>query len=440
MATYYVSSVDGSDVDTGASWALAKATVAGALAAATADGDIILVDSAHAFSAGAGISWNPSANIEVAIISVNRAGGDAHLAGAAESVGASSSDFTVNTSTATLYIEGMTLNSGTTGSGSITLGYTSNVARIRMKNCTLKVLSAGGASAIKAGLASRPELSLVELEGCTLQLANNATGIGMYSHNNVRLRGCTVTLTGSSPSTLFRMEAGTGALEVIDCNLVAYTGADLVMFGGYGHHNFANCKLHSTPALQPASWTGNSNGSVTYVNCDSGDTTYKFNYYTVEGALTTNIATYANDGATVDGNLASWQIVTTAGCDEDSPFYTPWVSTWIDSTGSKTLSLELVYDSASNLDDREVWAEFEYLGDASFTLGTIVSSRNTDPFTGTGTDLTAGAATWTETLTNDNKDKIATTVTVNQKGLARARLIVGKASQTLYLDPQLRVA
>src|SRR3990167_9027284 len=47
MATLYVRSTDGSDADTGATWALAKASLAGAFAAASA-GDTIYVSQVHA--------------------------------------------------------------------------------------------------------------------------------------------------------------------------------------------------------------------------------------------------------------------------------------------------------------------------------------------------------------------------------------------------------
>lgn len=47
MANFYVRSTDGSDIDGGTTWALAKATLAGALAVATA-GDTIFVSDNHA--------------------------------------------------------------------------------------------------------------------------------------------------------------------------------------------------------------------------------------------------------------------------------------------------------------------------------------------------------------------------------------------------------
>jgi hypothetical protein len=249
-------------------------------------------------------------------------------------------------------------------------------------------------------------------------------------------------LTGAAPTDIFTLTHGSPNVRFIGCDLSAYSGTSWVdnteMTGSV---EFSDCKLHATPSLTPPdAWTTPGSGQITWINCDSGDTEYKFNRYTREGALTVDTATYASDPATVAGTSVSWKIVTTSESDEDSPFVTPWVSTWIDSTGSKTLSLELVYDSASNLDDREVWAEIEYQGTAAFPISTVYSSRNANPFTGVGADLTAGSATWTEAMANDNKDKITVTVDVNGKGLARARLFVGVASQTLYVDPQLRVA
>ena len=460
MATYYVSSVDGNNADTGASWALAKATVAGALAVATTTGDIILVDSAHAYDAGGNsITWNASSGIHVSIISTDRVNGGA-LAGASERCGTGSGGYAFYIATAnaqTLYIQGMTIEPSTTSNDAtvcvIASAQPPGVVGVTMKNCTLLRQSGNDKTTFQLGTtaASNARLPVVVLDGCTFKTTSitypSNTPFLRLGAAAVEIIGCsTVTTAGTTPTKILNGGAQAaqghfGDARIIDCDFSATACADTVDIGGTWYPiEFVNCKFHASTTLVPTgTWLAGA-ASVSYVNCDSCDTEYKYAHYSREGALTVDTATYASDPATVAGTSLSWKIVTTASAIESSPFVTPWVSTWIDSTGSKTLSLELVYDSATNLTDREVWAEFEYLGNASYPLGTVVSTRNANPFTGTGTDLTAGSATWTEAMANDNKDKITTTVTVNGKGLARARLFVAKASQTLYVDPQLRVA
>lgn len=449
MATYYVSSVDGNNADTGADWANAKQTVAGALAVATTTGDVILVDSAHAYTANAAISWALSAGIHVSIISTDRTNGGV-LAGAKESVGAANAAFQVFTGVeSSAYLSGLTLEAGTNNNNACDLLIASTGSDFRMGveavNCTFNMFANSTGASCAIGTGGGNENRKLRFRGCTFDTARGSgTSTVWQVGRSTQFIGCTWTASGGFPGTsAFDLDVGYGLVRFQGCDLsgLASTNWFSIEASGCASAELVDCKLHATPALAPAdTWPAYEDPSVTYVNCDSGDTEYKYAYYTREGAITVATGTYASDSATVAGQALSWKIDTTADADEDSPFVTPWVSTWIDSTGSKTLSLELVYDSASNYDDREIWAEIEYLGNASFPISTVYSSRNANPFTGTGTDLTAGSATWTEALTNDNKDKITTTVTVNGKGLARARLYVAVASTTIYLDPQLRVA
>ncbi len=63
MANIYVRSTDGNDADSGATWALAKATLGGALAIATS-ADTIWVSQNHAETAvatGVQVTWVPAA-------------------------------------------------------------------------------------------------------------------------------------------------------------------------------------------------------------------------------------------------------------------------------------------------------------------------------------------------------------------------------------------
>ena len=55
MATIYVRSTDGNNADNGSTWALAKATIAGA-AAIDAAGDTVFVSDAHAESTAGAVT------------------------------------------------------------------------------------------------------------------------------------------------------------------------------------------------------------------------------------------------------------------------------------------------------------------------------------------------------------------------------------------------
>src|SRR5258707_8183174 len=118
MANIFVRGTTGSNANTGADWNNAKQTVAGGLAVA-ATNDIIYVDNGESFTANAAITWTPVTSGNVSIISALRSGtsGATPATGAAESVGAASSAFTINGAvSAGVYIFGMAINGGTNNS------------------------------------------------------------------------------------------------------------------------------------------------------------------------------------------------------------------------------------------------------------------------------------------------------------------------------------
>jgi hypothetical protein len=54
---------------------------------------------------------------------------------------------------------------------------------------------------------------------------------------------------------------------------------------------------------------------------------------------------------------------------------------------------------------------------------------------------TASTATWTTTgLTTPNTQKLEVTFTPQKKGLVQARVVLAKASKTIYVDSKLTVA
>jgi hypothetical protein len=457
MTVYYVSSVDGSDASDGLTWANAKATVAGAIAVATASGDIIYVDSAHSFTPGAAITWNAvTANQVLAIISASRASGEpptAWAAGAAENVGAANAVFGIGSiGGQRLRIFGMTINGGTGNSAGAHIsiavaGETDTIISVDLQGCTLNVNSTNAAARLQFGpSADTTKLTTTSnVVNCAVGIKNVATGaVMLFRDCRVRITGLTMSyIGGSKPASLCDFQTNlTSDVTIADSDLSAYEKS-----GGFyfditnmaGPLRLINCKTSATPGLYTGSFLGNV-ANITAVLVDPGDTHNTFAYYNRLGQITQNTSNFANSGAQFDGAGISWEIVTTAACSEAEPFVTPWIHRWLDTTGSQDIHLQLLRASATDFTNREVWAEFECLENASFPIGTITSTRNAQPFDGTPVDLTNSAKTWTEIVANDNEMECRVTRTVAEKCTARARLMVGVASITagnMYLDPSI---
>jgi len=447
MATIYVSSVDGNDADNGSTWDLANATIAGGLTDATDATNIIYVDSAHAETPGSAITWNTgNTGRKTAIISVNRTTGVWEV-GAKASCQVSGGAFNImNTSyTQAMYLWGITMESTTGASSGSTLviGNTSSSVNLYAEfvNCTLSNPGTGDVYIGVGTFNSQKPMSNFIFRDCTFKLKDSTSNAGIKMvAGKVQFYNMTVAYNGANkPSVLFNHSAP-AIVEVADSDLTGFNANNYISAVGSSEMVLRNCKLHATPGIVGGTFTGS--GSVTVINCDSGDTKTVFEYRNLYGTITESTSIYADDGAKFDGAGISWEIVTTADCNDYTPFITPWLHRWSDDTAQITVEFKVVHDSLTGLNDQNLWSNIEYVSDASFPKGTLVQNRNELPFEAGGVDWDLDSTVWTGTggFTDENLQKISNTFTPAEKSLIRGRLFVGIASKTFYLDPLLRIA
>lgn len=465
MATYYVSSVSGDNSD-GLTWATAKTSIAAGLALATADGDIIYVDSAHNFTSGAAIAWDAAtANTHIRIISVNRNGstGTGHsgwLSGASETVGVNAAVFGIANAARSqrLYVFGVSCigNNGAGGNfvniaQTLPAGAANTFVQLEFNSCVLKTPGTSTGIAVNFGTNTNRPSSEIKLTDCEISMRNAAGAAKAIAFGgcNVFIDNLTLSFTGATkPLSCFGGQAncGMGVVHIADSDLSGYDAASGAYFDLTANDGLlfqvADCKLSATPAITAGSWR-NSTSSITLINVDSSDTKTVLGCYNRQGTLLATTSIYADDGAVTGGTNVGWQIVTTADANEQVPFVTPWIERWGGSTAAQDQSLEIIHDSATDLNNRNLWAEFEYVSNASFPQGTLLSVRNAEPFDGTAVDWPNSSIAWTGTggFANPNKQTIASgSITPAEVSLLRTRLFVGVASKTLYLDPTLRIA
>jgi hypothetical protein len=169
----------------------------------------------------------------------------------------------------------------------------------------------------------------------------------------------------------------------------------------------------------------------------------KFEQVVYGGTVTSDTATYfTSGGASLQGTKYSQKIVTNAepGLGFVNPLRSKWFQVWNETTGvPRTLTLEFLHDSVTNLKDNEVWIEYEYYGSGSSCKSTWVSTMASALSAGSNLAAGAGAGSWTKSMTNPNSQKISGTFTPQSVGVIRARVCFAKASYTLYFDPQVRL-
>jgi len=109
---------------------------------------------------------------------------------------------------------------------------------------------------------------------------------------------------------------------------------------------------------------------------------------------------------------------------------------WTDSTDSTTFTVEGILDSATNLQNDEIWLELLYPLNASDPRFGVAMSRCAP--LASPADVDASTETWTTTgLTNPNEFKLSVTVTPGKAGPIIARVHLAKASTTVYIDPKI---
>lgn len=201
-------------------------------------------------------------------------------------------------------------------------------------------------------------------------------------------------------------------------------------------YEFENCKLGSSVTLTTGSSPGQGGSVVRLVNCDSADTNYRYEYQAYQGSIVNETTIVRTSGASDGTTPVSRKMVSNA----NAKFYSPLVDSfddiiiWNETTGSsKTLTIEVVSDGVTFKDD-ELWLEVEYLGTSGFPLSSLAHDRKTNPLA-SGTNQDTSSVTWTTTgLSSPVKQKLVATFTPQEKGPIRARVMLAKASSTVYID------
>lgn len=437
MADIYVRSTDGSDSDNGSTWGLAKATLVGA-AAIDAAGDAIYLSQSHAESGGAvtavfaGTMANP-----VKIIAGNDSAEPPIAVSAASLI--SSSSITLSGS---YYLYGLTLQAAT----SILPNAQSASNSVTLDHCSLITTGTTAGGFFSIGSANNFTQKAVLLD-CTYKFSGSSN-IGCATAGVVEIKGGSFVSGTSTPSAGVFAGANdrTGSrllIDGLDMTNLASTVNIFRTFVSPGLFQIRNSKL-------PASWSGSLCNATPLAtgqrfemhNCDSGDTNYRLWVQEYSGSIKTE-TTLVRTGGASDGTTGySLVMATTANANASvAPLVSPEVSIWNDTTGgSKTVTVEILHDSATNLTDGEIWLEVQYLGTSGAPLGSFISDAKAD-ILATAADQSASSETWTTTgMSNPNTQKLSVTFTPQEKGYIQAKVYLAKASKTVYVDPKLTVA
>lgn len=444
MAVFYLRSTTGSDANDGTTWALAKATLAGAFAIASA-GDTIYVSHAHAETqATSMVLTSPgTAAAPVNIICVND--------GAEPPTTLATTATVTTTSNSSISFENYAYYYGITFSA----GTGINAANVRwaqagvsyahyMHKCKLILGTTSTANEIGVGIATTGRARHITFDDTSVKFANTAQQVSVRSCRFIwKNTSAPLDATGSIPNTFIHPCASNGfpsnvLLHGVDFSALT-SGKALINLGlsGPSVTHIRNCKLSTTASLTTSSITEIGSQNLYVDNCNSGNVHGHFEHYTYPGSVVRATGVYRSGGAN-NGSLGfSAKMVTLAsGATFEFPLQCIQIPFYNSTTGSAiTATVEIAQDAAAAaLTESECWVEAEYMGTSGFPLSLFVNDNNSTSLTKSSTAQTTSSVTWVG-LTTPTLQKLSVTFTPQAVGLVTLRVYLAKVNTTVYVDP-----
>ncbi len=331
-----------------------------------------------------------------------------------------------------LYVEGIKFVCSTNG-GNIFWG--SSTFHCVGKNLQFACTGAGSSQVIDVNNGGNPQGRTI-WDNVTCEFSHVSQGLGISGR--FQWRNTPTAIVNNVIPTLLTFAPNVAGLHTdisgCDFNNVG-SGKTLVGQSAYGggRITFTNCKVNASATL--AATPNQPSQRFEFINCDSGDTHYKISIFGYEATLTDEITIVRTGGATDGETPISWKVVTNANCKVLRPFECPPIAIWNTSTGSKTITIQGIWGGGAVPTNNDIWMEVDYLGTSGVPLASTASDAPTTSLTAAGAQ-TAGSGTWGGSTTKFSLD---CTVTINEIGFIYARVRVGKASDTFYIDPKITV-
>jgi len=454
----YVRSTDGSDADNGTTWALAKATGAGAAAIDSTTDNHIWFSSSHSESTtGANQAWTfaGTAAAPTWAVCVDDTGSpEPPTALTTGAVITTTGAYGVNIN-GYVYLYGLRFNIGT-GSVNVNVAFdSSSVGATQIAEaCIFDIVGTGANAGITMSAAANAQPTKVIWKSCDVKFGAPVQFIKPVLANFTWSGGSVLSGSAALTSGLIAPngngESSKSLVEGVDLTNVGVTGY-LVgkSAGGVLDVVFRNCPVPAwttgglrTGTLQPGDRVG-------MYNCDSADTNYRLWIDDYFGVITSETGIY-NDAGADDGSAQgfSWKMVSNSLSEfPHQTLCSDEIVRWNDTvTGTITIAVEIVHDSQGSgtngaLLDSEIWIEVLYSGTTGSSDGTFISDRCGNlNLNSNAADQASSSAAWTGDSAGWDTQKLSVSFDPKEKGYIHAKVHLAKASATVYVDPLITVS
>lgn len=436
-----------------ADWANATLNLSKALVNATTSGDRIFVKYDDAFILTASTTFTAANNIAViAVSSTDYTTGTnwtpAVMDGTTGYIGHSTTAFSITLNGAfKCYWYGLCFRTTGAGNNPTIIACSSDNGHFEFESCFFK-LDSGSSGYFQFGSVNNDQNHYIKATNCTFSVTNVNHAIRLAA--TTEIYGGSISIVSGNLTNAFLLnnfgEGGDRIVSGVNLSGIGSTANILAnITSGAARLRLDNCRL-------PATWTGTwlftqtsankSGGAITAFNCSTGDTHYEFAYADSFGVLTAVTTPYFDVGAKYDGtNAVCWKIVTTANCSYYTPFVSPWIEKYHSGTSTITPYLEILRnDSITAFNDDEVWGEFSIQATSGSVLPVFKNDRKSLEASAASQANGAGLTSWTGESGTAWSGKVdsGTSATPAEIGMLRARVCVGAASATVYVDPYIR--
>lgn len=453
MAIVYLRSTDGNDADDGSTWALADATLAASIVAAGAGGTSFVSDN-HAETqasslsiVSSGIPSNPAV-----ILCVDDTGDPEPPTALAITAAITTTGASAMSIAGSFYCYGVTFNVGTGGTAADFNFDLNNADDIQFfEKCIFKILTTNQNAQLIIGSNNNALNGKMVWKDVDILMSHTGSEILMYV--NLHWIGGSWLSGGTIPTGGIFISGGNNRhdhllVENVDLSQIG-ASSELVDVGNInGNYIFRNCLLSaSLGGFTTGAFPGPSGAKVIIENCDSGDTNYKFEHISYEGNVREETTIIRTGGASDSDTGFSMEMVSSANTAYPLiPLESLEIPVRIDSVGSSlAITVEIVHDSqgsgaGSDLQDDEIGLHVSFSDTLNSTQYTLNTSEKAD-YLAAATDYANSSETWTTTgLTTPVKQTLTVTMTPEEKGYYVIKVLLYKASSTVFVCPKVSVA
>lgn len=464
MADLYVRSATGNNSNSGESWALAKATISGALAAAAA-GDRVFVSKDHAeqnasgtwtLTAAAGTLTNP-----VSVICVDDTGDPMPPTTMAKTatVTSTATALSIGISIAGWsYWYGIKFVCAAGNTGDIMIGNTS-YGGVTAEDCEFHVLSTAGTSRVVGIGASSDNGPKNRFLNCWVAFGSVQQRISILGYACDWVGGGLLPSSVQINQVLFSIGTPNARFHGLSVRGfdASRAASSVLIFGKGTSDNPRGYIAEFVGGKLPAGWNGGLHSSIIYgpgpiirmVRCDSSGDTKRSLVSMYGGHYRSETLNTRNGGATEDGAQYSFRILTESTARRDiaevrgPEVYRQWPATAAEASawtaGSPvTVSLEVLTDGLT-LTNNDCWLEVFSMAEVGSTLMSAGSGKS--PLLSAAVAHPASSSTWNTTgIGNPVSQRVSLTVAPARPGLLAVRLVVARPSSIIFVCPKVEVA